>query len=172
MVEEFKQWLLGSFNNRKQAFSFPSQYSQISLKHVLLKNGMIYGEQKYTVRKQPPYRQFVLDINQVGENIVVTSYKVKNGDRFLYFKDLENITEDDLEKNEGCDCIFVKQGLNYVGRIFGCNCIVYKNGKKSFLFTMSSLGENIYRVIDRGYDPDTKEMVWGSEYGMFEFDKE
>jgi hypothetical protein len=65
MVEEFKQWLLGSFNNRKQAFSFPSQYSQISLKHVLLDNGMIYGEQKYTVRKQPPYRQFVLDINQV-----------------------------------------------------------------------------------------------------------
>ena len=49
--DEFKRWLLGRFNNRTQAFSYPSQYSQISLRHVLLPNGMIYGEQQYTVRK-------------------------------------------------------------------------------------------------------------------------
>lgn len=172
MVEEFKKYLLGSWNNRRQAFSFPSQYSQISLRHELLSNGMIYGEQKYTVRKQPPYRQFVLDVNQIDDKIIVSSYKVKDGDKFLYFKDIDKIVEDDLEKNDGCDCVFVKKDNTYYGRIIGCDCIVFKNDKKSFLFTASELSENKYRVIDRGYCPDTKKMIWGSEYGMFEFDRE
>lgn len=172
MIEEFKEFLLGSFNNRKQAFSFPSQYSQISLKHVLLNNGMLYGEQKYTVRGQPPYRQFVLDIKEVDEKIIVSSYKVKNGKNHLEFKNLNDITDNDLELNENCECIFIKEGNNYIGRIIGCDCIVERNGKKTFLFTMSVLSKDVYRVIDRGYDPKTKKMVWGSEHGMFEFNKE
>lgn len=172
MIEEFTEWLLGSFHNRKQAFSYPSQYSQISLRHELLSNNMIYGEQKYSVRKQPPYRQFVLEINQYEDKLIVSSYKVKNGERFLYFTDIDKITKDDLEKNENCDCIFIKQNDVYYGRIMGCECMVNKNGKESFLFTMSELRKNTYRVIDRGYDPVTKKMVWGSEYGMFEFDKQ
>jgi hypothetical protein len=172
MIDEFKKFLLGSFNNRRQAFSFPSQYSQISLKHVLLENGMIYGEQWYTVRKQPPYRQFVLEINEVEDRVIVSSYKIKNAENFLYFNDLENLKGDNLEKNEGCDCIFIKKDDVYYGKIMGCDCIVEKNGKTSFLFTMSELSENKYRVIDRGYCPETKEMLWGSEHGMFEFNKE
>lgn len=172
MIEEFKEYLLGSFNNRRQAFSFPSQYSQISLRHELLPNGMIYGEQKYTVRKQPPYRQFVLSLSQYENTIIVTSYKVKDGEKFLYFTDIDKITKDGLEKNEGCDCIFTKDGDRYIGRIIGCDCIVYKNGKKSFLYTASILNKYNYKVIDRGYCPETKEMIWGSEHGMFDFDKQ
>jgi len=172
MIEEFKEWLLGSFNNRKQAFSYPSQYSQISLRHVLLDNGMIYGEQKYTVRGEPPYRQFVLDFKEVNDRIIVSSYKVKDGKKHLEFKNLDQITEDQLELNENCDCIFIKENNQYVGRIMGCDCIVERNGKKSFLFTMSALTKTKYKVIDRGYDPETKKMVWGSEHGMFEFDKQ
>lgn len=172
MIDKFKEFLLGSFNNRRQAFSFPSQYSQISLKHVLLENGMIYGEQWYTVRKQPPYRQFVLEVNQIEDKVIVTSYKIKDGNRFLSFNDLENLKEEDLEKNERCDCIFIEKDNTFYGRIIGCDCIVEKNGKTSFLFTLSELSENKYRVIDRGYCPETKEMIWGSEHGMFEFDKQ
>jgi len=172
MIEEFKEWLLGSFNNRKQAFSFPSQFSQISLRHELLNNGMIYGEQKYTVRREPPYRQFVLQIHQYEDKIIVTSYKVKDGKRFLYFTDIDKITEDDLEKNENCDCLFIKENDTYYGRIMGCECMVERNGKQSFLFTLSELKKNTYKVIDRGYDPETKKMVWGSEHGMFLFNKE
>lgn len=171
MIEEFKEYLLGSWNNRTQAFSFPSQYSQISLKHVMLDFGMIYGEQWYTVRKQPPYRQFVLDVNQIEDKLIVSSYKVKDGNKFLYFKDIDKITKEDLEKNENCECVFVKQNDSFIGRIVGCDCIVERNGKKSFLFTASELTENKYRVIDRGYCPETKKMLWGSEHGMFEFDK-
>jgi len=172
MIEEFTEWLLGSFHNRKQAFSYPSQYSQISLRHELLSNNMIYGEQKYSVRKQLPYRQFVLEINQYEDKLIVSSYKVKDGKRFLHFTDIDKITEDDLEKNENCDCIFTKQNGVYYCMIMGCECMVNKNGKESFLFIMSELRKNTYRVIDRGYDPVTKKMVWGSEYGMFEFDKQ
>lgn len=171
MIEEFKEYLLGSWNNRTQAFSFPSQYSQISLKHVMLDFGMIYGEQWYTVRKQPPYRQFVLDVNQIEDKLIVSSYKVKDGNKFLYFKDIDKITKEDLEKNKNCECVFVKQNDSFIGRIVGCDCIVERNGKKSFLFTASELTENKYRVIDRGYCPETKKMLWGSEHGMFEFDK-
>jgi CpeT protein len=172
MVEEFKEFLVGSFNNRIQAFSFPSQYSQISLKHVLLENGMIYGEQWYTVRKQPPYRQFVLNITQSDDKIIVTSYKLKDKDKFLYFKNLNEINEEEIEENIGCNNIFIKNQDVYYGRIEGCNCIVEKNGKASFLLTASELSKNTYKVIDRGYCPETKKMLWGSEYGMFEFNKE
>jgi len=76
-VEEFKRWLLGSFNNRMQAFSFPSQYAQISLKHVLLPNGMFYGEQKYTTSKESPYWQFALSVNLITGKIIVTIYKIE-----------------------------------------------------------------------------------------------
>lgn len=172
MVEEFKEFLLGSWNNRRQAFSFPSQYSQISLRHELLTNGMIYGEQRYTVRKQPPYRQFVLEVKEVEDKIIVSSYKVKDGNKHLYFTDIESITTNDLEKNEGCDCVFVKKEDSYIGRIIGCDCIVERNGKESFLVTMSILTKDKYKVIDRGYCPETKKMLWGSEHGMFEFDRE
>lgn len=171
-VEEFKRWILGSFNNRMQAFSYPSQYSQISLKHVPLPNGMIYGEQKYTVRKEPPYRQFALDVNQVGNKLIVSSYKIKDGEKYLGFKNIDQITDDQLEKNNNCDCVFIKKQNSYVGQIMGCECFVYRNGKKSFLYTASILEKNKYKVIDRGYDPETKKQLWGSEYGMFEFDKE
>lgn len=170
--DEFKRWLLGRFNNRTQAFSYPSQYSQISLRHVLLPNGMIYGEQQYTVRKEPPYRQFALDVNQVGNKLVVTSYKIEDGQKHLKFTDVDSITDDQLVKNDNCDCVFIKKGDEYVGQIMGCECWVYRNGKKSFLYTASILSRNKYKVIDRGYCPETKKQLWGSEYGMFEFNKE
>ena len=172
MVEEFKKWLLGSFNNRIQAFSYPSQYSQISLRHVLLPNGMIYGEQRYTVRKEPPYRQFVLDVHQVEDKLLVTSYKVKDGKKHLEFKNIEEIDKDQLEMNQDCDCIFIKKDNQYYGQIMGCKCWVYRNDKKSFLYTASILSKDTYKVIDRGYCPDTKKQLWGSEYGMFEFKKQ
>ena len=171
MIEEFKSFLVGSFNNRRQAFSFPSQYSQISLNHVLLNNGMVYGEQWYTVRKQPPYRQFVLNVFENEEQIIITSYKIKDREKYLYFNNLEQLTEDDLIENMGCNNIFIKKDDVYYGKIEGCDCIVEKNGKTSFLFTASELSSNTYKVIDRGYCPETKKMLWGSEHGMFEFDK-
>lgn len=172
MIDQFKEFLLGSFNNRTQAFSFPSQYSQISLKHVLLDNGLIYGEQWYSVRKEPPYRQFVLDPHLEDDKIIVTSYKVKNKDNYLYFNNLDQLTESEIIKNEGCDNVFVKRDDVFYGIIKGCDCIVEKNGKTSFLYTASELSEKKYKVIDRGYCPETKKMLWGSEYGMFEFDKQ
>jgi hypothetical protein len=172
MVKQFKSFLVGSFNNRRQAFSFPSQYSQISLKHVLLDNGMIYGEQWYSVRNQPPYRQFVLDISSKSKKIIVKSYKVSDRDKFINFKNLDELSEDNLVENIGCDNIFVKRNEVYYGIISGCDCIVEKNGKTSFLYTASELSKTQYKVIDRGYDPETKKMIWGSEHGMFEFDKE
>ena len=130
--DEFKRWLLGRFIIRIQAFSFPSQYSQISLRHVLLPNGMIYGEQQYTVRKEPPYRQFALDVNQVGNKLVVSSYKIEDGQKHLKFTDVDSITDDQLVKNDNCDCVFIKKGDEYVGQIMGCECWVHRNGKKSF----------------------------------------
>jgi CpeT protein len=172
MVDEFKSFLVGSFNNRKQAFSFPSQYSQISLKHVLLDNGMIYGEQWYSVRNQPPYRQFVLNPFIKDDKIIVKSYKLNDREKFINFKYLDELNENNLIENIECDNIFVKKDHVYYGIISGCNCIVEKNGRTSFLYTASELSEKTYKVIDRGYCPETKEMIWGSEHGMFEFDKE
>lgn len=37
--------------------------------------------------------------------------------------------------------------------------------------TESILSNDHYHVIDKGYDLDTNEQIWGSYHGYFEFDK-
>jgi hypothetical protein len=172
MLEEYKQLLLGTFNNRTQAFSYPAQYSQITLRHVLLDNGMIYGEQRYTVRKEPPYRQFVLNPYESDDGrIIVKNYKLKDTSKHLNFNNLDQLTESELIENIGCNHVVVEVGDTFYGIIEGCNCMIVKNGRNSFLYNVSQLSENKYKVLDRGYCPETRELVWGSEHGMFEFDR-
>ena len=37
--------------------------------------------------------------------------------------------------------------------------------------TEGVLGDGYYKVIDKGYDVETDEQIWGSYNGHFEFDR-
>ncbi len=171
MIDKFKELIEGTFNNRKQAFSYPSQYAQITIIHKLLDNGMIYGEQAYTVRNQAPYRQFVLKVIQEEDTLRVINHKLKDPSKFLGFQNLDELTEDQIEVNPGCDNIFVEKDGIFYGKIEGCDCYVNWNGQDTYLFTECELSDTYYYVIDKGLSKETGKRVWGSEYGMFKFDR-
>ena len=64
MINDFKSIILGTFDNKRQAYSNPSLYAHIRLTHKEINEKFLYGEQAYTYQLDKPYRQFVLEIIQ------------------------------------------------------------------------------------------------------------
>jgi hypothetical protein len=49
--------------------------------------------------------------------------------------------------------------------------MVVRNGKETYLASEFEISEHHFSSLDRGYDPDTDERIWGSIAGAFEFKK-
>ncbi|NJO94066.1 MAG: chorismate-binding protein, partial [Hydrococcus sp. RM1_1_31] len=49
------------------------------------------------------------------------------------------------------------------------NCIVVRKDKTTYLDNSFEIDEHQLISIDRGLDPETDELVWGSIAGAFEF---
>jgi CpeT protein len=65
--------------------------------------------------------------------------------------------------------VFKFDGEQFVGTVEGCNCLVEREGKKTYVKNSTYLGEDTYKVYDRGYEVDTDEYIWGSRWGHFVF---
>jgi hypothetical protein len=63
-------------------------------------------------------------------------------------------------------------GDGYTGTIEpGCRCIVERNGQRTYLVSSFEINGNGMRSLDRGHDPESHELVWGSLAGPFEFQR-
>ncbi len=51
----------------------------------------------------------------------------------------------------------------------GKNCRVVRNGKETYLDNSFEVDEEKLISLDRGYDPVTDELIWGSIAGAFYF---
>jgi len=61
-------------------------------------------------------------------------------------------------------------GNSFKGEIKpGKACIVERNGKTTYLDNSFEIDNNQLISYDRGRDPETDELVWGSVAGPFEF---
>ena len=163
MIDEFRNRLIGKFENKRQAFRNPSRFAYVRIIHENVDGKLIYGEQAYHYMLNSPYRKFVLEPVLSDGRLVVKNYSITNPN--------EPITQDNLTYREGCDILFNLVDDVFVGSSEGCNCIVKRNGKDTYFTTKTQLGINYYHVIDRGYDLVTKKQIWGTEYGPFEFAK-
>ena len=174
MIDKFYEWFEGKFTNRIQAFSYPSKYAYIVVEHRKVNNhGLFYGEQAYFNKTQAPYRQFFLQISECHGKIIVRSMEPKDKSMFLGFKNLHLVSGSPLTYKRGCDTIFEDMGDYFQGRIEpGCKCFVRWGDKDSYLENHAILGDSWYNVEDKGFDVDTKEQLWGSKNGHFEFKKE
>ena len=53
----------------------------------------------------------------------------------------------------------------------GKNCLVTRNGNETYLDNSFEIDDQKLISLDRGYDPITDELVWGSVAGPFHFQR-
>jgi len=171
MIEKFCDWFEGTWDNKIQAFSYPSKYAMVRLIHKKVPGtkSMFYGEQAYNYSLDAPYRQFLVEATLDGEAIRVKNYDFDKS-AYLGFKNLEIISKN-LTIKENCDTILKFDGNSFVGSIEGCSCYVEWQDQVTYVKNEIFLTKNEYHVVDRGYLLDKDEQVWGGKYGPFKFNK-
>jgi len=171
MNDLFKEYLIGIFSNKAQAFKNPSRYAHIRVTHVDIGDGLIYGEQAYDYQLGLPYRQFVLEPKEIDDRIVITNYSIKEAQLYRRASNLDKLKRENLEVKKGCNTIFSLINDDFIGGTHGCECYVNWRGKNTFLSTQIQLNKTHYYVIDKGICVKTQKQIWGSRYGRFEFTK-
>ncbi len=173
------RWMSADFSNQEQAFANPPLYAHIRvcvrpLPLAHWGEPVLFLEQAYDYLLTHPYRLRVFKLKVVGEQIELENYKVKNEEKFFGAarepEKLKTLTADDLEKLPGCDMIVTWTGKSYKGIVKpGKNCIVVRKDRTTYLENSFEVSEEGLISLDRGYDLETDELVWGSIAGAFHF---
>jgi CpeT protein len=169
MIKEFFRMFEGKFENKIQAFSYPSRYAFIRVTHANIGNGLFYGEQAYNYQLHQPYRQFVLKPVEENNQIRIYNYEIIDKQDYTGFKNLDKIDKGVLKLRNGCDVVLTQVNDTFVGGIAGCECMVNWNGRETYLQNEIELTPTHYYVMDRGFCAEHKHQLWGSKYGRFEF---
>ena len=178
-ITTLARWMASDFSNQKQAYANPPFFAHIRvcmrpLPDELLNGTCLFLEQAYDYILDQPYRLRILRLSVVGESIELENFKVKEQERFFGASRnpeiLSTLTTDLIEKMPGCDMDVVWTGNSFQGQIKpGKACIVERKGRVTYLDNSFEITNNKLVSYDRGRDPDTDELVWGSIAGPFEF---
>ncbi len=173
------KWMAGDFSNQQQAFDNPPLYAHIRvcmrpLPPDFLDGMSLFLEQAYDFMLKTPYRLRVLNFSVVEDRLHLVNYKVKEekhfygGSRDLTI--LQELTPEHLEKLPGCDMIVEWTGSCFKGEVEpGKACMVERKGQITYLDNRFEISEDSLISYDRGRDPQTDELVWGSIAGPFNF---
>lgn len=173
------RWMAADFSNQAQAFENPPFYAHIRvairpLDQAKFGDRLLFLEQAYDFMLQRPYRLRVLKLKVVEDHIEIENFKVKDEEKFYGaardLGKLAQLTPDDLEPMNGCDMIVEWTGTSFKGEVQpGRQCRVMRDGKETYLENSFEVSETGLISLDRGYDPETNERVWGSVAGAFHF---
>ncbi len=173
------RWMAADFSNQQQAFDNPPMYAHIRvcmrpLPFDLLDGWSVYLEQAYDFMLNQPYRTCVLKFVTDGDRLQVENYGVLNKEEFYgAARDLDllqHLTRDRLTKLPGCDFMVEWTGTSFKAVVEpGKGCLVERKGKQTYLDSAFEISEAGLNSLDRGYDLETGELVWGSIAGAFEF---
>ncbi|ABW32426.1 chromophore lyase CpcT/CpeT [Acaryochloris marina] len=175
------KWLAAEFSNQAQAIENPPLYAHIQvsirpLPRKLLTGYCLYLEQAYAFMLKKPYRTRVIHILEHKDSILIENYELHKKELFLGgTRDpliLNKISTEHLIKKEGCDMNVEWTGHSFVGTVVpGKSCKVVRNGKTTYLDNSFEVDQNKFISIDRGRDPETDELIWGSIAGPFHFSR-
>jgi hypothetical protein len=178
-IAALARWMAADFSNQAQAFENPPFFAHIRvcmrpLPPGLLGSVSLFLEQAYDYALNQPYRLRVLKFALEDDHILLENYTVKEEEKFYgASRDLERLKllqPDHLEKMSGCDMTVTWTGRSFVGRIKpGKACIVVRKGQTTYLDNEFELDDQQLVSYDRGRNPETDELVWGSIAGPFEF---
>ena len=180
-IVKLTRWMAADFSNQAQAFENPPFFAHIQVCMRPLPKGFqsgisLYLEQAYKFQINKPYRVRVLHFIQKDDEVLLENYKVKDEERFYgAARDrtkLADLTPNDLEPMNGCDILVNWTGDSFRGKVEpGKNCIVIRNGQTTYLDNEFIVTSDHMTSYDRGRDPETDKLLWGSVAGPFEFDK-
>ena len=173
------RWMAADFSNQAQAFENPPFFAHIRvcmrpLPLELLSGVSLLVEQAYDYMLNQPYRMRVLKLVTVGDRLLIENYVIKNEqDYYGASRDperLQTIAADRLELMSGCNMEVEWTGHSFKGQVEpGKGCIVVRNGKTTYLGNEFEIDDKDFKSLDRGFDLDTDEHLWGSIAGPFEF---
>lgn len=171
--------MAADFSNQDQAFENPPFYAHIRvcmrpLPIELLSGASLFLEQAYDYMLNDPYRMRVLKFVEKDGHIEIEHYQVRDEAKFYGSsrdpERLQTLTIDQLEKMTGCGMIVEWTGQSFKGRVEpGKACIVVRKGETTYLDSEFEIDDQRLLSLDRGRDPKTDEMVWGSVAGPFHF---
>ncbi|WP_068814180.1 chromophore lyase CpcT/CpeT [Phormidesmis priestleyi] len=171
--------MAADFSNQDQAFENPPFYAHIRvcmrpLPIELLSGASLFLEQAYDYMLNDPYRMRVLKFVEKDGHIEIEHYQVRDEAKFYGSsrdpERLQTLTIDQLEKMTGCGMIVEWTGQSFKGRVEpGKACIVVRKGQTTYLDSEFEIDDQRLLSLDRGRDPETDEMVWGSVAGPFHF---
>ena len=175
------KWMAADFSNQAQAIENPPFFAHIRvcmrpLPPSFLPGNCLYLEQAYDFMLSQPYRVRVLHFLPQDDHILLENYSFKQQDTVIGAgrdaEKLAKISIDQIEKMPGCDMTVRWTGHSFIGKVVpGKNCIVVRKGKTSYLDNEFEITDNKLISYDRGRDPETDELLWGSVAGPFEFEK-
>lgn len=178
-VATLMQWMAADYSNQAQAFENPPFFAHIRvcmrpLPLEVLSGPGLFLEQAYDFALHQPYRLRVLRLLVEGDRILLENYKVQDGEEFhgasRDLQQLSKLTGDRLEKLPGCDMNVEWTGHSFRGKVVpGRGCVVVRNGKTTYLDNEFEIDGEKLISYDRGRDPETDALVWGSVAGPFEF---
>ncbi|MGK7913168.1 MAG: chromophore lyase CpcT/CpeT [Synechococcus sp.] len=175
------QWMAGDFSNQEQAFAEPTKFAHIRIFFrplpVEFFDGIgFYSEQTYDYDLWNPYRQGVHRFVDRGDSVYIENFALTDPVAFAGASRetsiLNSITHTDIERREGCSMVFVRENDRFIGSVEpGCNCLIHRGGKQTYLVSEVELTDSTWVSRDRGMDMDTHEPVWGSAEGLLRFKK-
>ncbi len=178
-ITTLARWMAADFSNQEQAFANPPLFAHIRvcmrpLPESLLEGTSLFLEQAYDFMLDRPYRLRILKLSVVDGQIELENYKVKEEEKFFGAsrnpEKLKHLTADLIEKLPGCDMTVEWTGNCFKGQVKpGKACIVERKGKITYLDNSFEIDEEKLISYDRGRDPETDELIWGSIAGPFHF---
>ena len=178
-IQTLARWMAADFSNQEQAFINPPFFAHIRVCMRPLPSPFLGGvsfflEQAYDFMLNSPYRLRVVSLSIIGDRIKLKNFKLREEEQFYGAsrdrQRLEQLTPDNLEEMGGCDMDVIWTGKSFQGAIEpGKNCLVVRKGRTTYLDNSFEIDEHKLISYDRGLDPETDELVWGSIAGPFEF---
>jgi CpeT protein len=180
-LNQLVQWMAGDFSNQRQSMENPRDFAHI---HVIFRplpveffGGIgMYSEQVYDYDRWTPYRQGVHRFGIQDGEIFVENFGLI--EPMLYAGSgrersiLTTITPQAIQPRCGCGMVFRREGAQFIGQVEpGKKCLIPKEGKTTYLVSEVAITDTTWVSRDRGFDCDTDELVWGSEFGKFQFEK-
>ena len=176
----FAKTLSGVFDNFAQSQERPKDFARINivfrpLSWEIFQGPGFYSEQYYDYSPWEPYRQGIHRLTYNKDTFIVENFDFSNKERLAGSgrnpELLESLDRNSLQKRCGCSMHFKETRIgHYVGNVEpGKDCLVPRDGKLTYLVSEVEVNEQNWVSRDRGFDPTTDEVRWGSEHGPLKF---
>jgi hypothetical protein len=174
------RWMSADFSNQEQAFANPPLYAHIRVcmrplpLDFLPGQACLFLEQAYDFMLSQPYRVRVLGFEAKADHIYLKNYTLMDDKAFIGASRnldlLQTFTPDQVVEMKGCDMTVEWTGNSFKGRIVpGKACRVDWRGQETYLDNEFEVSEKGLTSLDRGFNLETNERVWGSIAGEFYF---